>query len=115
MNTNGNLSSRPQADKPRRTTLPRVDVYENADEVLLVADLPGVASEGLRVELDKGELSVHGQRQGDHGAVDYERVFRVSTGIDGSKIEAELANGVLRVRLPKVDALRPRRIQVKAS
>jgi HSP20 family molecular chaperone IbpA len=116
MNTNGTLSNPSSAAAPRRATFPRVDVYENQDEVLLFADVPGAASDGVNVNLDKGELSIRARRSGDGaGGPDYERVFRVSSGIDASKIEAELTNGVLRVRLPKVATLKPRRIQVKAS
>jgi HSP20 family protein len=101
---------------PRRTVVPRVDVYENQDEVLLFLDVPGVAAGGVEVELDKEELRIRARRQDDAPTgPDYERAFRVSPGIDGSKVEAELTNGVLRVRLPKADALRPRKIQVKAS
>jgi HSP20 family molecular chaperone IbpA len=113
--TNGTRTTPTPSAAPRRTTVPRVDIYENQDEVLLFADVPGATGDGVNVELDKGELSIRARRGGDATGPDYERVFRVSPDIDASKIEAELANGVLRVRLPKADALRPRKIQVKAS
>jgi HSP20 family protein len=114
--SNGTHPTPAPSAAPRRTVVPRVDVYENQDEVLLFLDVPGVAAGGVEVELDAGELRIRARRQGDAPTgPDYERAFRVSPGVDGSKVEAELTNGVLRVRLPKADALRPRKIQVKAS
>jgi HSP20 family molecular chaperone IbpA len=98
---------------PRAFVAPRVDVYENADELLIVADVPGATSDSVRVEIDKGELLLEAKRVAP--AYDYRRVFSVPSGIDASKIEATLSSGVLHVKLPKSDALKPRRIQVKSA
>lgn len=108
----------------RPVVAPPVDIYENQDELLLVADVPGVKAEGLNVRLEKDVLVLEAKRevQESGGVValgyrpaDYARTFLVPRGIDGGKIEASLSNGVLRVRLPKSESVKPRRIEVKAS
>lgn len=128
MNTPQNIQSRseqaPESVKGRPVVAPPVDIYENADEILLVADLPGVAEEQLAVRLEKDLLSIEGQMgtaspgtllAGNFKPVDYRREFVVPKGIDAEKIDATLKGGVLRVRLPKAAAVKPRQIQVKAS
>lgn len=103
---------------------PPVDIYENNDEVLLVADLPGVTEEGLTVRLDKDQLSIEGRVElGSQGTplaasfrtVDYRREFIVPKGIDAERIAATLKHGVLEVKLPKALALKPRQIAVKSA
>jgi HSP20 family molecular chaperone IbpA len=103
---------------------PRVDVYENANELLVLADVPGATKDTVAVHVDRGQLTLEARREPvAHGSVleaeyrpaDYHRVFTVPQGIDASKIEAELTAGVLRIRLPKSEALKPRRIEIKAS
>jgi HSP20 family protein len=103
---------------------PAVDVYENADEILLVADLPGVASDALKVDLDNGELLLEATRTGDsegrmveseYGDCTFQRRFALPAGIDAAKVAADLRNGVLELHLPKAEALKPRRIEVRAG
>jgi HSP20 family protein len=106
------------AEKP--TITPRVDVFENKDELLLIADLPGVAEANLKIHLDDDELTIEGRPDEDRAeravqrefrAFDYRRSFVVPPGIDRSQISAELTNGVLRLHLPKSASLNPRRIR----
>ena len=110
--------------RERPTVAPAVDIYENADHILLVADLPGVTSDHVSIDLEKGELTLSAQRPTsqsgtahsvEFGARDYYRRFLVPRGIDAEKISAELKQGVLRVTLPKSAALKPRKIEVKPS
>jgi HSP20 family protein len=105
------------------TVAPPVDVYENGDELLIVADVPGTSHDGIDVQLEKGQLTIVAKRTdvsaGTHVAAeyrsrDYFRVFSVPQGIDASKIDARLVAGVLRLRLPKSESVKPRRIEVKA-
>jgi HSP20 family molecular chaperone IbpA len=114
----------PERVKQRFTVAPRVDVYENANELLLVADVPGVTKESVSIQLDKGQLTIEASRSDDatgspliaeYRPSDYVRVFAVPQGIDAAKIDAQLTGGVLRLRLPKSEALKPRRIEVRAS
>jgi HSP20 family protein len=112
----------PERMERRPIVAPPVDIYENADEILVVADVPGARTESITVKVDKGELYLHARRD-DAGvpkgtpsaALDYARTFLVPRGIDADKISAEMNAGVLRIHLPKSDALRPRRIEVKAG
>jgi HSP20 family protein len=108
----------------RPTMAPAVDIYENADEVLLVADLPGVDKDGVDIRLEKGELTIEGKRRkapegsslaAEYKFFDFRRAFLVPRGINPEGISAEMANGVLRVHLPKAAALKPRQITVKAT
>jgi len=109
----------------RRTYAPPVDIYENAEELLIVTDMPGVAQDGVTVNLEKRELTLEGKRSRQEGegnplavendALDYRRSFLLPQGIDVEKISAELRQGILRVRVPKAAAAKPRQIQVKAG
>ena len=114
----------PERVKQRVTVTPRVDVYENANELLLVADVPGATKESVSIQLDKGHVTIEAARGGppegspvveEYRPVDYARVFAIPQGIDASKIDAQLSGGVLRLRLPKSDALKPRRIEVRGG
>ena len=108
----------------RNIVAPPVDIYENADEILVVADVPGARTDGITVRLEKDELTLHAATGdppkgeplfGSGRAADYARRFVVPPGIDGEKITADLKAGVLKIHLPKSAALKPRRIQVRAS
>ena len=81
----------------------------------MLADLPGVGKDDIGVHLEKNQLTIRGKRVFEGRAFDYLRTFVVPNGIDADKISAELANGVLRLTLPKSAALKPRQIAVKAG
>jgi HSP20 family molecular chaperone IbpA len=129
MATTQNLATHTPGQSPERvqeraSVSPRVDVYENANELLLVADVPGVTKDAVEIQFDKGQLTIEARRDpplhgttlaSEYRAYDYHRVFTVPQGIDASKIEADLNAGVLRLRLPKSEALKPRKIDIKAS
>ena len=121
-----NQSEQAAAEKlaQRPTVAPFVDIHENADQILVLADLPGVIQDGLKIHLEKGELSFEAQRadagevgpgQNSSGLPDYRRSFVLPQGIDHEKIAAELKNGVLHIHLPKAAALKPRQIPIRAS
>ena len=75
------------------------------------------AQDDVIVNLDKNQLTIEGRRPNgtDEDAFDYRRSFVVPQGIDADKIAANHKDGVLRLKLPKAAALRPRQIQVKAG
>lgn len=115
-------SGRIETVQQREAIAPLVDVYENSDELLLLVDVPGATNDGIDVQLDKGQLTILAKRReeppgsllaAEYRACDYSRVFSVPQGIDPSKIDAQLSGGVLRLRLPKSDSVKPRRIEVK--
>jgi HSP20 family molecular chaperone IbpA len=125
MNTERTLTNRnesaPEKIQQRPAVAPAVDIYENTEEVLVIADLPGVAQNSLSVHLEKGELTLEGRR-GDAAEMvtaanvpDYRRSFLVPQGIDAEHISAELQGGVLHVHLPKVPSLKPRQIPITTS
>jgi HSP20 family protein len=115
--------AQPTGENPGVTLTPRVDILETEDELLLVADLPGVQSQDVDVRFENGELTLHGRRNLSHvgkqpvyaeyEVANYFRAFRVSEQVAPDKIAAELKNGVLTVHLPKAEAVKPRRIAVQ--
>jgi HSP20 family molecular chaperone IbpA len=119
--------SAPQAlaqSESRKAATPACDIFENSEEVLLVADLPGVKTEELSIDLDKEVLTLSAPRtvasQGIYlgyecGDCDYQRRFVVPSGIETGKIRAELKNGVLSLHLPKAQGAKPRQITVTAG
>jgi HSP20 family protein len=106
-----------------RTISARVDVFEKDDEYLVQADMPGVAADDVDIRFENGEITLHGRRQPSHtkkarAAWEYEvtgyhRSFRLGDHIASDRIEADLKNGVLSLKLPKVEAVKPKRIAVK--
>jgi HSP20 family protein len=102
------------ATRARQLTLP-VDIYEGADELLLLADLPGVEPDGLSVSFEAAELRIEGRRGTGDAASVYSRTFRVSEQIDPAGISAELNAGVLKLRLAKAAHTKPRKIEVRAG
>ena len=102
------------ATRERQLALP-VDIYEAADELLLLADLPGVEPEGLTVSFEAPELRIEGRRGSGDTAGVYSRTFRVSEQIDPTGISAELTAGVLKLRLAKAAHTKPRKIEVRAG
>lgn len=104
--------------------VPRVDVREEADRFVILADLPGIEPEQIEIQMDKGVLSIKGQRSSD-AASETERYFRVERrqgsfhrdfalpdSADAEGIVASGRNGVLEISIPKKAESTPRRIQV---
>lgn len=111
--------------KPGLVFTPAVDIFETDTEITLLADMPGVSAGDLNIDLDENVLTLDGDVESPEGADEtdiireyrtgkYQRQFTLSQVIDQSKIDAELKEGVLRLRLPKVEAATPRKITVKA-
>jgi HSP20 family molecular chaperone IbpA len=103
--------------------VPRFDILENEDELVLYGDLPGVDSPDLDIRFENNELTIHanvGARHqdvaflyGEYGIGDFHRTFTIGEAVDTARISAELRNGVLTLHLPKTEAVKPRRIEVK--
>jgi HSP20 family protein len=103
---------------------PPVDIFEDEQGLVVLADLPGVTPDGLDVSVERGILTI--QARAGHLAPghplhrEYElrgfyRQFQLSDEVDTAKISAELKHGVLTLRLPRVQRAQPQRIQVKLS
>jgi HSP20 family molecular chaperone IbpA len=110
----------------RPELVPAVDIYENRDEYLVLADLPGVRQGGLHLRYHKGELAIEGVRELTRGRSDagaseerleavYRRAFRVPDVVDADGIRARFEHGVLELHLPKSDAIKPRTIEVRSA
>lgn len=108
----------------RQRYVPRVDIYESEEAVTLVADLPGVAKENVTLTLEQGILTVTGrmsdpgfesadERYCECGSGDFHRSFRLGPQVDEAKMEAAMEDGVLRLRIPKSDWAKTRKIEVK--
>lgn len=107
------------------TFTPRVDILETEAEILLFGDLPGVSSDDLDIRYENKELTICGKAQprqhgakplyGEYQVGDFYRSFQIGEAIDPERISAELKNGVLTVHLPKTEAVKPRRIEVKTG
>ncbi|MGI6637583.1 MAG: Hsp20/alpha crystallin family protein [Desulfobulbus sp.] len=118
-------SARTQGETTKNETYyaPQVDIYETEKEVIVVADMPGVQPEGVDLSLEDNILTIQGRREevahsGRMVLEEYEpghylRRFTVAETIDQEGIEASLADGVLRVRLPKTAPAQPKKIAVK--
>lgn len=117
----------PESTRSVRTFVPNVDIVEQGEELLVVADMPGAKAEDININCEQGVLSIHGRvdaRQdpenthyllNEYQVGDFHRSFRLGERIDTDKIDAQLHNGVLKVRLPKTSAAKPRTIAVKAQ
>lgn len=108
------------------TLLPPVDIYEDDSGFTVVADLPGVTREQLVVRVNGDNLLIEGSASvptagnmelvyGEVQSPQYRRSFTLSRELDPGKIEAKLSNGVLRLRIPKAEEAKPRRIEVSAG
>lgn len=98
----------------RQAVTPPVDVYENADEILIVADIPGVAPDRVKVSFEDGTLKLEAQRT-DLGDVAYERSFRVPPHVDIDAVTAEAKNGTVVVHLPKAARVKRRMIPIRST
>jgi HSP20 family protein len=111
---------------PRPVFLAPADIYETKESIVVLAEMPGVASDGVDITLERRVLTIRG-RGASHGHTgyqcvynefadgDYERVFTLSENIDRDRIEATLTDGVLNLVLPKAETAKARRIELKAS
>lgn len=113
--------------KPVRQFVPAVDIFEDDNSVTLLAEMPGIGKNGLEVKLDDGTLSIDGnipvanEMEGktillqEFESGNYTRKFTISETIDQDKIEAVMANGILKLVLPKIKPAKPKKIEIKTG
>jgi len=104
---------------------PRVDIFETESELMLRADMPGVAPNDIDLRYENGELILQGKVAsparvghlilGEFEDGDFYRIFQIHESIDSSRIEAECKNGVLTVHLPKAESSKPKQVEIKAK
>ncbi len=114
----------PEETRTDRQRAPFVDIYENQDEILLMADMPGVGKDDLQVRVEKDVLYLEGRKtfEAPQGLINceiepctYVRSFSLPKTMDGDKIQANLEQDVLSVHLPKRESVKPRQIQVTSG
>ena len=101
--------------RPAREFTPNVDIFENENELLVVADVPGLDPNDIGVHVELPEFRIEAKVQGTDKPAVYTRSFRIDERIDPEGIKAEYKDGVLRVHLAKSRAFQPRRVQVQSS
>lgn len=112
--TNGIEKRNGRAARESDASAPAVDVFENDQEILIVADLPGVPADAIEVVLDGSELRLEGRREGRSPAR-LRRAFAVPPTVDPDRISARVEAGVLTLRLGKRQEVKPRRIEVQRA
>jgi HSP20 family protein len=116
----------PERTRSERYYQPPTDIYETADAIILVADMPGVGADGVSVELEGSTLTISGapahwvRDAGDAVRHEYrpggfERAFTLSDTIERKGIGASIKDGVLTLVLPKAAPAKARQIQVEAG
>lgn len=107
-----------------RYVTPAVDIYETVDGLVVKADLPGVAKDGLDLRVENNLLTIRGRAvhcaqgemlYGEYQLADFFRQFELSDKVDQQKISAELKHGVLTLNLPKAEEAKPRKIDVRVA
>ena len=111
--------------RSRRSFVPRADIYETENEIIVLTDIPGANEETVDITLEKNVLSITAYvdaaipsgfdiAYAEYEEGDYQRSFRLSDEIDRDKIEAVVNEGVLRLRLPKSQSAKTKKIAVKS-
>ena len=114
------------AERDQPALLPAVDVIEDKSGITLFADVPGVPKDKLNIRVDGDQLTVEADTvlalpeglKPNYAEVNlprYRRTFTLSKELDADKVNAELTNGVLRLRIPKAEHAQPRKISVNVA
>jgi HSP20 family molecular chaperone IbpA len=129
MNETNQVANKPdrQLDQQmQRSVLPAVDVFEDESGITVLADMPGVPKEALEIKVEGDALSIEGAVQpstpdglealyAELRIGRFRRTFTLSRELDAARIDAGLKDGVLTLRIPKMEHAQPRRIQVNAA
>lgn len=112
--------------RQRMVYTPAVDIIEKTDDIVVMADMPGVDDKSVDITLEKNVLTIYGKVESEvpenhrlymseYGIGDYHRVFTLTNEIDRDKIQATVKNGVLKLILPKAEAVKTKKITVQAA
>ena len=126
MNENNQMTRSGAENEQQRAVLPAVDVFEDASGITLLADMPGVPKEQLELKIEGDSLLVEGGVRpltpegleavyAEVRVPRYRRSFTLSRELDSARIEANLKDGVLTLRIPKQAHAQPRRIAVTSG
>jgi HSP20 family protein len=111
-------------DSAGASWVPPVDIFEDSNEIRIMAELPGVRPQDVKISLESNLLTIHGQKQQvaeertervhryERTYGQFERTFTLPSSVDAGNIKAKYEHGVLTVTLPKVERAKPREIKV---
>jgi len=124
-NQTQNRPARQETERAWGFATPPANISATDNEYLVEVDMPGVDKEGLEVTVEGNELTIIGRRKSDlpegepcyceSPQADFRRVFELGPDVDTSRINAEMKQGVLRLRLPKSEKAKPKHIEVKVA
>lgn len=117
------LSTKEEKTVPGKYYIPDTDIYETSDALIVVMEIPGVSNENIDIKLDRDQLTINANINlenykhfnpvyTEYNVGHYSRSFTLSNKVDQEKIEAQVSDGVLSLKLPKAEELKPRKIQV---
>lgn len=117
------LAEKEEKTVPARYYVPYTDIYETDDALTVVMEMPGVRKDDIDIKIEKDVLDVEGQIDfskyaemrplyTEYNVGHFVRKFSLSSKIDQEKISAEMADGVLTLRLPKAEEAKPRQIKI---
>jgi HSP20 family protein len=120
------VPSVPEQTRPGPVYSPATDIFENDDAITVLADMPGVKAQDLRIDLRENVLTLTGRVTPAEGPKEWDilreyesgtflRQFTLAESIDQARIGAKLVDGVLRLELPKVEQAKPRQIAVRSE
>lgn len=115
-----------EATRPTRAFMPNADIFETEDALTVVLEMPGVDRDNINISVENGVLTVEGtinfgKYEGlqpvysEYNVGPFRRSFRISNRIDQDNINAEMSDGVITLVLPKVEEVKPRRIEVRTG
>ena len=112
--------------RSHRCYIPKTDIYETENEIILIAEVPGADQDSVDITLEKNILSInafvktdaptnYNRVYSDYEGGDFQRSFRLSDEINQNNIKAVVSNGELRLHLPKSEPAKAKKIKVKAA
>jgi HSP20 family molecular chaperone IbpA len=119
-----NLPSREETRSTERYIKPSVNIVETEEGLILTAEIPGASRDTLDINVEKGILTISApvswSASGNPGYKEFElasyyRQFSIPEILDHGKAVADLSNGVLKLRVPKAEAAKPRKIEIKVA
>lgn len=121
---NAMVVNQPERTRSMRCGIPAVDIVETSEAIELLADMPGVGSDGVNATVENGVLTIEGNAAipgvegsklayAEFNTVDFKRSFSLSDSVNHGAITASMKDGVLRVVMPKARETLPRRIVVQ--
>lgn len=119
-----NVQTREETRSSEKYSKPAVNIIETEEGLTLTADVPGAAKETLDVNVEKGILTISAPVSmtmpgnplyTEFELASYYRQFAIPESLDHDRAKADLANGILTLRVPKAEAAKPRKIDIKVA